>query len=790
MGDDSETRRKYITSVESLTGFAFPKVILRHGFHLHVKNVVSVYKNMGHMSKTPNQKEVDPTHLQILVDKITTSGSNLVDSSLVEETIYSCCKSSATVSDLFRLATVQLRRKHAQIRLGVLRLLKLLSSPLAIAHQLTLCGNDAIQFVPLSKYLRNLILDNIQDTFSYMLQFESHVETIPPPKEAAKQLQTEAVELLLNWEYELEQGHFDITPWNPDSSASLLWVPSQRAKGQLKAFLNFLILDSRPLSNSGCVYSPTKRLISKIREEREKKVQLFKKEFKKSRRLLNDCLSEVEEFGESVEENLVSLSSILDILVPNPTVESNDDKTETISSYSEIKSKEFMSSFDSLRLHGCIPGSLSGFGLNSSLTIEIQLPCNREANSSTVPFGPKVYIKRSPETKDLEDSAVTFLRLATEKHKPKLIKCLQTLESMYPTNFPEELSSRRNDKIKILNQWISRIQTLTSLFYDLIEFVDDGPIHNENNPIQSPISVCHPDNNPSSSDDSDFEDVDSAEPKSLCYSSTSHENLQFEKAQSIDSGSLSVVNNANQQLVQMTVEQGHPKSQNDETLGASTLFTTSCDVISSDITTNCNKLAWRSDEFVHRFWKPIGSDDHDASQDYLDSAISYISMNDTQSHSQSVHFECSQNPPEIKNEIKSTDLPAPQRLFCWAPLLSGSLCRRCDSSGRCPIHGRIVKRDKTTGRPINIDDRKLLQSEMELIRLAKEKDLNEKRKREARKKYPGLIKISDKMAGARGRLEARILNKKSLKKTSGMLNKSTRETESTFSENFHHVFKN
>ncbi|KAH8865625.1 UV-stimulated scaffold protein [Schistosoma japonicum] len=667
-----------------------------------------------HMPKTPNQKEIDPTHLQILLDKITTSGSNLVDRSLVEETIHLCRKSSATVSDLFRFATVQLRRKHAQIRLGVLRLLKLLSSPQAIVHQLTLCTNDAIKFVPLSKYLRNLILDNLQDTFSYMLQFESHAETIPPPKEAAKQLQTEAVELLLDWEYELEQGHFDITPWNPDSSASLLWVPSHRAKGQLKAFLNFLILDSRPLSNNGCVYSPTKQLIRKIREEREKKVQLSKNEFKKSRRLLIACLSEVEEFGESVEENLTSLSSILDILVPNPTVESNDDKTETISSYSETKSKEFMSTFDSLRLHGCIPGSSSGFGLNSSLTIEIQLPYNHEANSSTVPFGPKVYIKRSPETKDLEDSAVTFVRLASEKHKPKLIKCLQTLESIYPTNFPEELSSKRNDKIKILNQWIGRIQTLTSLFYDVIEFVDDGRIHNKNNPVQSPISLCYPDNNPASSDESDFEDVVSAEPESLCYSSTSHDNLQFEKAQLIDYRSLPVVNNTNQQLMQMTDEQCYPKSQNDETLGASTLLTKSCDVISSDITTNYYTLAWRSNEFVHRFWKPVNPDDYNASQDYLESAVSCISMNDIQIHSQ-----CSQNSPEIKeDEIKLT---APRRLFCWAPLLSGSLCRRCDSSGRCPIHGRIVKRDKATGRPINIDDRKLLQSEMELIRLAKQK---------------------------------------------------------------------
>ncbi|VDO89242.1 unnamed protein product [Schistosoma mattheei] len=66
-------------------------------------------------------------------------------------------------------------------------------------------------------------------------------------------------------------------------------------------------------------------------------------------------------------------------------------------------------------------------------------------------------------------------------------------------------------------------------------------------------------------------------------------------------------------------------------------------------------------------------------------------------------------------------LIAPRQLFCWAPLLSGSLCHRCDPSGRCPIHGRIVKRDKITGRPINMNDRKLLQTEMESKRLARQK---------------------------------------------------------------------
>lgn len=56
-------------------------------------------------------------------------------------------------------------------------------------------------------------------------------------------------------------------------------------------------------------------------------------------------------------------------------------------------------------------------------------------------------------------------------------------------NFAAKLSSKRNEKIEILKQWISRIQTLTSLFYDRIEFIDSEPIHRVNNPDREYVSM-------------------------------------------------------------------------------------------------------------------------------------------------------------------------------------------------------------------------------------------------------------------------------------------------------------
>ncbi|VDP48848.1 unnamed protein product [Schistosoma margrebowiei] len=443
------------------------------------------------------------------------------------------------------------------------------------------------------------------------------------------------------------------------------------------------------------------------------------------------------------------MSTILDILVPNPTSESSEiDKMEIIENQSKTdhKSMTTMNSFDSLRLHGCLPGSSSGFGLGSTLTIEIQLPCNSQVNSSRASFEPKIYIKRSTETKELEESATTFARLAAEKHRPKLTNYLQifnptlyfisktslcqdslraalpansihiylfqTLESTHSMNFASKLSSKRNEKIEILKQWISRIQTLTSLFYDRIEFIDSEPIHRVNNPART-SSI--------SSDDSDFEEVVSTTldtGKSPCYPSSLHENLSCGRIESINTRSLSVVDSdPNQQIVQLTNED-QPKSRKHGTVVTSSTQ----NFISCDVTTNPHTASWRDSESVHRFWKPIDPDEYNRPKEYLDSAVSWFSTNDTQCCPPNIHPESANTFEFTENEIKDIDFTvAPRRLFCWAPLLSGSLCHRCDPSGRCPIHGRIVKRDKITGRPINMNDRKLIQTEMEAKRLARQK---------------------------------------------------------------------
>ncbi|VDQ06693.1 unnamed protein product [Trichobilharzia regenti] len=274
--------------------------------------------------------------------------------------------------------------------------------------------------------------------------------SLPPPKEAAEQLQIEALELLLDWEYELHHGYYDISPWNHplDTSSCLQWIPSQRGRGQLNAFLNYLSLDHRSIHHmTSCEYLSTRERIEKIKKKRDQKVRLFNREKVKSQHLLTNHPNIVgpADDKELIEENLTALSNLLDILVPNPSImssshssidETNHQKSETETTesnqlmtdsdnQSHEATTEKANPMDNLRLHGCLLGSSSGYGLGSTLNIEIHIPYNFQTDSTHISSGPKVHVKRSKEIRDVEDSAKRYAHLAREKYKPKLINWLQ-----------------------------------------------------------------------------------------------------------------------------------------------------------------------------------------------------------------------------------------------------------------------------------------------------------------------------------------------------------------------------
>ncbi|VDO90507.1 unnamed protein product [Schistosoma curassoni] len=77
--------------------------------------------------------------------------------------------------------------------------------------------------------------------------------------------------------------------------------------------------------------------------------------------------------------------------------------------------------------------------------------------------------------------------------------------------------------------------------------------------------------------------------------------------------------------------------------------------ISCDVTTNPHTASWRDSESVHRFWKPIDPDEYNRPKEYLDSAVSWFSTNDTQCCPPNIHSESANTLEFTENEIKDTD---------------------------------------------------------------------------------------------------------------------------------------
>ncbi|KAA3673142.1 uncharacterized protein DEA37_0009700 [Paragonimus westermani] len=131
-------------------------------------------------------------------------------------------------------------------------------------------------------------------------------------------------------------------------------------------------------------------------------------------------------------------------------------------------------------------------------------------------------------------------------------------------------------------------------------------------------------------------------------------------------------------------------------------------------------VVWRLDEPAHPFWLPMNPEEYEAPVDYMADAICSSVATVEQLQKTPSTMERNQDDTSILEAVTSnepsdgsnTGGTTSNELACWAPLLNGRLCPRRDPGGRCPIHGRIVRRDKVSGRPVDLRDREVLHAEI------------------------------------------------------------------------------
>ncbi|KAA0194870.1 hypothetical protein FBUS_08875, partial [Fasciolopsis buskii] len=693
-----------------------------------------------------------------------------------------------TIRRVHRLLCTQLQRPHAQIRQGVLQLVANLTDP-EFGRQCVDLGSqssDELDYGGLvCKPLRELILRNLQDFSAHLIRIDADAPNLPRPIEIAHQAEQQFIELLLNWESDIAHGYLSSHSVSQSSSSSspvgktsqIQWTASAQARGQLNSLLQFLrcagaTTDRAALADLIRVRHVLRDLERKRAQTSARERALGEAAARKKRARISQCLRHIQESASHLEEILTILNSVLTLLVPDPFGEGSPDTRSAHdhnSSFADPMHSPINS--DQLRLHGHILGTSSGMGLVSAEgPVEILLP------GATMRAGRPhicVPVELNEDTEPLADTAREYARLARDKHRPRLVDWIQTLESAKPTDLPDvNASTNLTETSNRVRQWLTQVDQLTNFSK------------------RSPRTESSED----TSDGSDFEEVTPLSPSFSVHQPEPIKPVELMNDKVAQIQSVQTTHPSTQRC-STDVESSHCSSKvpsKSSSTGVSNLAQELFDVVPTK-----SSVVWRANESAHRFWRPMDPEEHEAPTEYMGDAISLCAQphqaeTPTQSDSGLTNLPL---PEQYLVDSEEDDAVNANQLACWAPLLltfSSSktlrLCPRRDSGGRCPIHGRIVPRDPVTGRPVNPFDREQLQAEVVAMRQAKLEANAKEMKRLNRKRYPGLVDLNARPTGPRHRLQTRVLSKRAIRKVAETMDASDqRDIDRRFSDNFHHA---
>uniref|UniRef100_A0A183SJM6 DUF384 domain-containing protein n=1 Tax=Schistocephalus solidus TaxID=70667 RepID=A0A183SJM6_SCHSO len=606
------------------------------------------------------------------------------------------CASAEATEETHRLLILHMQRPHAEIRLGALHILSILSNP----HSLAEADIPSSTAVRGAFKFRELTIMQLQDCLSYLLPTKDSDQPLPPPKTVADKLQQRTLELLLLWDREMTSGVCK----SPTSSQSFAWNPSPRVSGQLSALMRYLrttllgdtatpCLVSRRLRDVGARIAELER--THLTEEAQRQRSASTADAVIRRRLLGLRKSYLDSKLE-IEENLTSLRAILDLLIRDPFDE-----------FGGLGEEDANATVDP-REHGILFSSSSGFGASyASETVPVILDVAVHQDTSQPTLLPKMHIILTEE--------IRMTQLCSSS--PSLADALA------------EQSEAQN--------MLARLDKLTHLFADAIVF-EEPPDANTSGDAEKTMSVNNNDKkmekdgefDDDDEDDSDFLEVPllvdadlnkplpppspDADEKLLAEQVVYvTEKLPWEQetAHSDRPRTFCSSNSRARQSRKLGLVRRRDKKVAAK-VAVSERATDYCVLSESEMTPNCVKTI----ETQHRFWKPIEPEDFEAPD--LDQMEAAISLN--------LHREPPLTPVAPAEPIHTTAEGTPispssppipslrpgSTLACWTPLPSGKLCPRRDPTGRCRIHGSVVPRNPRTGSPVNEADKLRLQAEL------------------------------------------------------------------------------
>ncbi|KAA3671410.1 uncharacterized protein DEA37_0013081, partial [Paragonimus westermani] len=396
------------------------------------------------------------------------------------------------VAHLCRLLLVQLQKDHAQVRLSVISLFANLAEPVFIASR----GSQSVELdvvLSVCTAMRDRLLINMQEWASLALGVGLDARPLPKPVEVAAQLQQRFLNLLLDWEAEFQDGRFRLDTHSTLSSGlsalgslDTSWRPSMLARGQFRNFLSYLRCSSssgqsRSIS-AGAELIRVRELFCRLSDTRAREQQRVRSQrelrLRSLQNRLRKCLGHVNDVAERIEENLTALTSLLELLVPDPFLSDSSVRESDVSCGADGEIGKKPAADDGVwhsRAHGRLFGSTSGLGFGAR-EIVLRFPC--VSNVKDPAFAHIcIPITRTDDVRVLEDSAREHANIARKKHKPMLLNWLKQFRSADSSPVDAHLRDQMNSLLPRIRAWLYRADRLTHLFFDRLVFVDPTGDH-------------------------------------------------------------------------------------------------------------------------------------------------------------------------------------------------------------------------------------------------------------------------------------------------------------------------
>ncbi|KAI4887891.1 hypothetical protein NFI96_012470 [Prochilodus magdalenae] len=719
--------------------------------------------------------------LSALVEELTTSGEPQLNEGKMKEVKKICKISNDYIDHFYHLIMTQLNQDHAEIRLSAFQMVTELFSR--------------------SHHFRTLLVANLQEFLE--LTVETDIEQpLPPPKEVAKKLKTQAIQTVQSWQATYGDAYKKL-------------ALGYHFLKQVKK-VDFQDVEARTLAE---------------RKRQEEKQQRLERIYKEK---LEKAMQEMEEMSSEMEESLTEMNNCMVLLMPDSFSLFSTEPTIVSDTATSARAKpdHDLGVWDE---QPCCSKDLKQGGdgrMAEDTKKEEEKQRPSEESDTEESLNEDMFIRSTglmSHTYRLDLNVSLDLNVKETEENEAVVNNMRDLHRLISSKHLPIVQSwiQVFTKVGVEEQLIRRATELKKSLEKALRKHDE--LHIDYKTRQRRVLKAGEEDD---DDDDDFEEV----PEKEGYEPLIPEHLRAEYGlDPLPSTSTSVAKpNPSKPVARPAappvpqilarLKRKQREEEEDPTCAAATIrvlkerlpsaLSTSASGSSAEATPGSSE---KGEETGKAPVIPFGVDLYYWGEEQPTAGKI---IKNTSQHQFWVPHEVEE---EVENEELSEQMKSRYITFagrfqpvehkCKAPMPNGSLCERQDRV-KCPFHGHIIPRDEL-GRPIDPEDAARLEREerkrmeeqpdwrdpelMREIEAATGEDLGSSRMygkgkkggkgKGKKKKHPNLTDLKQTANTSRSRLEKKVFNKSSMRRMAEVMNKIDKRKHEKFANQFNYAFK-